>query len=720
MKECASRKAATPRRRWGFLARLFRDHRGNTLAIVGAAMIPLAAMIGSGVDMSRAYMAKTRLQSACDAAALAGRRVMQDDTLTKGVTDEATKFFNFNFPKTTSGGVTRGPYQTAEIAAPTVTRPVAGTVRVSASTTIPTTVMRMFGFANLPLSVTCDASLNFVNTDVMLVLDTTGSMYCNPNESGLCGKTVESSTSRIVALRAAVMALYNELEPTQIQLEANNLRLRYGIVPYSGTVNVGNMITGMNSAYMRSTTPYQTREAYYNSPVYIAVDTPITVTQAGLVLDPGVQRFTTGTSPVVQRLISNTNCTNFGNNNGFTQSGTSPTGGTFTATGVNNDNDVYDPDGAAGLQASAPTAPIGYVRYQFSRNTAIWTTGTANRVCDRNVTITRRSYNTRYKFSGTYRYVQSNFDTSQLRGGSTILATNTAGTVLTAGYYNERRLATDASTTPTVAVSETVPGIALSPATGTGTITWNGCIEERDTLSTIVPSSDLTIPAAAYDLNINLIPNSEETRWRPHWPRVIWHRDPDGAATGVYYGSNTGNETACPTAAKRLQAWTETALQNYVNGLVPRGYTYHDIGIMWGARLLSNSGIFAADNPDTFHGMPVTRHIIFMTDGELTPECDAYTAWGVERNDRRITASTTCGGGSVEADRHMQRFHMACNAARGMGFSVWVIAFGTSLTPDMTACASNPNQASYATDSATLIARFRQIGSNIGALRLTQ
>ena len=52
-------------------------------------LVPLAAMIGSGVDMSRAYMAKTRLQSACDAAALAGRRVMQNDTMTTTVTNEA-------------------------------------------------------------------------------------------------------------------------------------------------------------------------------------------------------------------------------------------------------------------------------------------------------------------------------------------------------------------------------------------------------------------------------------------------------------------------------------------------------------------------------------------------------------------------------------------------------------------------------------------------------
>jgi len=99
------------------------------------------------------------------------------------------------------------------------------------------------------------------------------------------------------------------------------------------------------------------------------------------------------------------------------------------------------------------------------------------------------------------------------------------------------------------------------------------------------------------------------------------------------------------------------------------------------------------------------------------PNCDAYSSWGIEQNDRRITGSYSC---SDQYDRHMQRFKMACNAARGMGFSVWVIAFGTTLTPEMASCASNPNQAAASTNSADLIARFRQIGSNIGALRLTQ
>ena len=59
-----------------FLSRLARDRRGNTLAMMAALLIPLLAMVGSGVDMARTYMAKAKLQTACDSAATAARRVM--------------------------------------------------------------------------------------------------------------------------------------------------------------------------------------------------------------------------------------------------------------------------------------------------------------------------------------------------------------------------------------------------------------------------------------------------------------------------------------------------------------------------------------------------------------------------------------------------------------------------------------------------------------------
>ena len=59
---------------------LRRDTSGNVLIITALCLVPLLILIGSAVDISRATMAKSRLQNACDAASLAARRVMRNDT----------------------------------------------------------------------------------------------------------------------------------------------------------------------------------------------------------------------------------------------------------------------------------------------------------------------------------------------------------------------------------------------------------------------------------------------------------------------------------------------------------------------------------------------------------------------------------------------------------------------------------------------------------------
>lgn len=681
------RSDSSPR---GFLGRLRSDARGNTLAIVGAALIPLTAMIGSGVDMSRAYMAKTRLQSACDAGSLAARRVMQNDTLNQAVIDEGRRFFNFNF--------NQGLYGTAAFT-PTVTRPTQGTVRMTANTTIPTTIMRMFGFTTLPLNVTCDASLNFVNTDVMLVLDVTGSMLDDINGNS----TTVVANQKITALRDAVMALYDELAPIQTQLEANGLRMRYGVVPYSSSVNVGNLIRGVDVNYLTASTPYQTRLANYTTTSVQSVDTAITAPDASLLATPGVQRFQTSST---DRAISNANCANFGSNTTFTQSGW-----TYTAIGPSGDNDVYDPDGAAGPQANAPASPTGYVRYQFSRNTPSWSTTPTNRVCDRNVTITRRSYTTRYSYTDDSFRV-ANVDTSQFRLGNAVTIANPANNNNSSDFTGTMPVSTTLATMQSL-VDPAIGGTGI----GTTTSTWNGCIEERDTVSTITASTT-AIPSGAFDLDVNRIPNSDATRWRPMWPQITYRRTAGSttATSGTQLSSEDAAYWACPTEARRLQAWTRANLLGYVNSLTPSGGTYHDIGMLWGARMISSGGVFA-DSPDTFGAMPVSRHIIFMTDGQLAPNCNTYTSYGIEQNSMRVTNSSSC---SEQNARHLKRFNLVCDAAKSLNASVWVIAFGTTLSADMTSCASNANQASTSGNRAQLIARFREIGSNIGALRLTQ
>lgn len=662
--------------------RLLRDNAGNTLAIVAAALIPITAMIGSGIDISRAYMAKNRLQSACDAASLAARRVMQNDTLTSTVTDTGRQFFNFNFPQ--------GLYDTAAFE-PAVTRPGPGLVHIAAGTTIPTTIMSLFGFESLPLSVNCEASLNFVNTDIALVLDVTLSM--NDPVGG---------QSKIQSLRDAVMVLYDELAPVQTQLRSQGLRLRYGIVPYSSTVNVGRLVAAEDANYIRSSTPYQSRVAnYQTTPTYQATDTAILTALPGLLVNPGTQRFRD--SGGTERQISNANCANFGSNTSFSQTGTSPVGGNFTSTGVNNDSDIYVPDGTTTPQASAPAQPTNYIRYTFTRQTASWgNNNPANRVCDRTVTVSRRTYEARYNFID-WSYRQATLDTSTFKtlGGTIDLAQTAPSYLLNAGgTYNLQQLA------------------AASSSTNPLTVNWNGCIEERDTVPTITASSGLTIPTNAFDLDINRIPDSDATRWRPMLKDAIYQRTAGSttATSGNTLAADPG-WWACPTEARLLAEWERTPMLNYVNSLTPVGGTYHDIGMIWGARVISTSGIFA-DGCDEFNGMPCNRHLIFMTDGQQTAYCsDTYTAWGLERNDMRVTGAGTCPD---QLARHEQRFRMICNATRNLNVSVWVVAFATTLNTTLQNCASNTNQAFATTSPATLSAAFRSIGNQIGALRLTQ
>lgn len=573
----------------GALARLFRDNAGNTLAIVGAALIPITAMIGSGLDMSRAYMAKSRMQSACDAASLAARRVMKNDNLSAEVLETGNRFFDFNFPQ--------GLYQTEEFE-PAITRPDTGLVRISAETRIPTTVMRLFGFGTLPLEVSCESSLNFVNTDVVLVLDVTGSM-----DDRVGG------TKKINALRDAVMALYDELAPVQTQLQSQGLRLRYGVVPYSSTVNVGRLIYAVDNDYITSSTTYQSRVANFSN---IATGSP--------------------------------------------------------------------------------------ARYNFSN----WS------------------------------YREATLDTSSFKAGGAIkLATEAPRDVLARGSsYNLQDLATFASRTTTTR--------------------WNGCIEERRTDPTITGSSNFTIPSGAFDLDINLVPDSDDTRWRPMMPEAVYTRasgntvpssvwTPSASSVSrtattnwqMNYDADQGYY-ACPYESRRLDEWERGDLDEYLDELQPIGGTYHDIGMIWGARLISTGGIFG-DGCEEYNGMPCNRHVIFMTDGQQTAYCNVYSTYGVERNDKRVMGANSCTSDSYNAAgvptdsetrnllaRHAQRFRMICNATKNMDVSVWVVAFDTALNANLVSCASNSSQATTSTNADELIESFREIGNKIGALRLTK
>ncbi len=651
----------------GFLARLAGNQAGNVMAMVAAAIIPLAALIGGGLDMSRAYMARARLQQACDAAALAGRRAMTTSSMTTANIAEAKKFFDFNFPE--------GTFQVAKF--PVVIRSKPGettTVQVSAATTIPTTVMKIFRYETLPLEVTCEARFDIGNTDVMLVLDTTGSMdYSISDGNG-------GTTTRIAALKQAVKDFYDTLGPG-----ANSTgRIRYGFMPYSSTVNVGyqlptNFLVGGVSG---ETWDYQTRRRYISS-------------------------YTSATSYGGWTLVSGSKTDGSGQDNDR-----------YSCPGTRNDTMTQSSNTTAGTATTASDGTIttpgtetrttnginysnGSCYYSSSRYRRDWTSVTYNNY------VERRTYTTTQTPQYSWQYGQYPIDVSGFITGN---ATANPAYHSSSPYDSSSNLVASTST-------------------------WAGCIEERDTDSSITSStSTSSTPSNAQDLNIDALPNPAQkgTKWRPHWPDVEFTRS--NSASGTWLNTATrisGGWNACPSQSRRLTSYTSrsaiptgqtSSFDSYVNGLVAVGGTYHDIGMLWGARFLSPTGIFASDNANAPNGFNISRHIVFMTDGDMSAYDQVYGAYGYQKLDARVASGST--GNTDLTAIHNTRLQMLCNSVKSKGITIWVIGFRNQSEGDIQTplqnCATSANHWTMAYTASSLSQKFKDIAKNIGGLRVSQ
>lgn len=261
------------------------------------------------------------------------------------------------------------------------------------------------------------------------------------------------------------------------------------------------------------------------------------------------------------------------------------------------------------------------------------------------------------------------------------------------------------------------PAVSTPSEINGNTSRWGGCIEERDTIAAAQyahTNNGITADGelGAHDLNIDAAPTNTATKWRPYWPEVYFLSD------GTRLTNLTANGyVACPSKARLLSVMTRSAVQTYVDGLITIGGTYHDVGLLWGARLASPQGLFASTvNASPGNGGSISRHMIFMTDGDLTAYPDVASMYGIEQHDRRITGTV---GESVHLERRQRRYLALCQAIKAKGIRLWVIAFGTTLTADMETCASSGSSFTAA-NSASLNTAFQNIARQISELRLTQ
>ena len=637
------------------IGRLARDRDGNTLGIALATIILLVSLLGSGVDMARAYMTKSSLQNACDAGVLAGRKAMSaSGTYGAAETAKANKMFDFNFNPSSAN---------AQSIAFNTTSSGTGAVNGTATTTMPTAIMGVFGFRSISLTAACSAELQMASADVMFVLDTTGSMIYG-TDSSCCNQP----DSKIMGLRQAIRNFYTTVAAAVG--DKTSTRIRFGFVPYTSNVNLSDLISSgdMPKSYFADSQPMQTALANFNTPVTVGTDKP-----------PVISTETYATK------ITQSQCYSYGTNS-------------------------YPTNGGNPINGGGP-APKSTTIRTYSYNTWIRSSNDLG-TCVRNKSVTTTTYVTRYQFTN-WRFAAATINVAAFKSAGSLpvpYEISATATVPNAGTYDM----------PTLGAMVGTTGV-----TGIYTLStkWNGCLEERATVPDFAMSP---VPSGATDLDMDSPPVDDATRWKLYLPDVEWFRGSINVEERIetsLKGETSRQVNECPPAAKLFTEVDTTDptvvppwLDSYINTLVAESNsTYHDIGMIWGARLASPTGIFKNNvNADQAKYSSVSRNIIFMTDGEMSIKGQQYSAYGTELYDNRVSP----GAVSLNA-YHNNRFLAACQKAKNLGYTIWVIGFGSELNAQLRAC-STAGRAYYASDTTTLNNTFKFIAGQVAELRVSK
>lgn len=655
----------------GFMGRLARDTRGNVLAMGAAALIPLIGMVGGGIDLSRLYIVKTRLQHACDAGALAGRKAMGGGTWSQSnylPRTQATRFFEANISPSAFGANTITKTYTEN----------AGKVSGTASAIVPLTLMRIFRSANNKnetLTVTCDAEMRLPNTDIMFVLDTTGSMA-----EILPGDSV----TKLSALKTSVKCFFEIV--ARLDTDAvcdggapsggvgDQVQIRFGFVPYATNVNVRGVL---KPEWLADNWYYQSRWPNYTS--------------------------TDGWVQTDQQK----------NSQNASQSGVSR-------------NDCTDSNAQAVYGQPYSETVNGNTKTGTQRDAKV--TSYSGNTCYGTVTTTT----TTFKKQTTKAFASWNY-------GANDSAHMNANLLPLNGWQRA-----DGTTVPGLKNADgTFASSLVLPIGNDGsdrTVAWDGCIEERQTVRT---TDYDPIPGGANDLNLDMVPTSGDitTQWGPALRYAIFQRAAKNNSSSSTSGWSTSpllNSTengisnnpsySCPAAAARkLQSYdSATDFSSYVNSLTANGNTYHDIGLLWGARLMWPTGLFQSENEYTDKGGEIDRHIIFMTDGETNSQLYDYAAYGLPWFDRRQTSSSAAPTKAQLDEQINLRFAAICTAIKNnpKGITLWVINFGndtgSTTKTRLQNCATSPDYFFDAGDADELQSAFRKIADDISQLRLTK
>ncbi len=199
----------------GMLSRLVHDRRGGIAMIFGLSLVPITLGAGLAVDLGRAYAVKSRLSYALDAAGLA---VGSSSGTTAELQQIMQRYFDANYPASEYGVP----------ATPTMTI-TNDQISLSVTADVSTLLMGAVGVDNIQVAASSLIVKETKGLEIVMVLDNTGSM----------------SGSKIQSLKTAATDLVNIVFGN----ETAPALLKMGIVPFTGSVNIGASNTSLLTGY---------------------------------------------------------------------------------------------------------------------------------------------------------------------------------------------------------------------------------------------------------------------------------------------------------------------------------------------------------------------------------------------------------------------------------------------------------------------------------------
>lgn len=182
-----------------------RDRSGNVAMLFGLAMIPVLGGIGAALDYSRASSTRSDLQSAVDSASLAGARLLPKGE--EQVKAAVAAFMAANLPTEFKNS----PYTVKVDLKEKL-------VRVEMTANVNATIMKMIGKDKMAVTVHSQAVTGIDRTEVVLALDTTGTMRNHM-------ASLREGTSEIIKLLFEAAVAKDDV--------------RIAMVPYVAQVNIG-------------------------------------------------------------------------------------------------------------------------------------------------------------------------------------------------------------------------------------------------------------------------------------------------------------------------------------------------------------------------------------------------------------------------------------------------------------------------------------------------